>query len=257
MAILGKVIAILCLAVVVGCATTPSGPLAPEALKRVKRVAVVSVTAETFYRTYVGFTVFGNEHESKAIADWNVDRAYEEQLSAALARLSRLTVVRGPAASREFLRVNESEGMSKAPNWAFIETVAKNHCGLASVDALLVIAARSGGDVFGASNQSIAGAGIYVRGPALRTSVLHLQSQLAVIDCVTGRPLAIRDVTKNSAASMQIPAGAVAMPIPTDISTKPITQWSEDVQYLLRRDLAALPADAWAHTLKSIFPDIW
>lgn len=243
----------------VGCATAPKS-ISPDVARRIKRIAPISAAADNFTRQYVGLTVFGNEREEKPIADWAIDRAYEEQLASEIQRTLGLTAIRAPYSVSEFAHVNDLNGPYYAPafwgpNWDAIGPAARAYCSANSLDALLVVAKQTTGDFLAGTNQHLSGAGIYVRGPGDRISVMHLLSRIGLIDCVTGKPLAIRTLTQTQ--DLPPRAGRPAPPLlalPGAISRMPIPQWTKEMQEKIRSDLIALPRSAWTDTIKSMFP---
>ena len=244
---------------IVGCATPPAR-VSPEVAARIKRIAPISVTADNFTRQYVGLMVFGNEREEKPISDWTVDSAYEQQIASAIERTPGMVAIRAPYSAPDFAHVNDLNGPWSAPafwgpNWDAIGTAARAYCSAHSLDALLVVAKQTSGELLGGTKQNLSGTGIYVRGPGERVSVMHLLARVGLIDCVTGKALVIRTLARTQETS----PGAVrqAMPImtlPGEISRTPIPQWSKEMQEEIRTDLIALPGNAWAETLKSMFP---
>jgi hypothetical protein len=248
------IFALLLAVVLGGCATVPP-PLAPEVVGRIKRISTISVTAEEFTRQYVGVTVFGNEREQKSIAGWATDKNYEEQLGLAAERVFGATLVRAPYVLAEFAPVNDLNGPWDAPafwgpNWGKIEAPTKALCAKYELDALLVVARRKSGDLFGGSNQFVEGAGIYTR---RSTSLLHLLSIVALLDCRTGKELATRLLVRTT----QQPDGKArngppTLDLPEELSRIPIPQWTADMDARIRDDLLALPKLAWEDTLRTL-----
>ena len=245
----------------VGCATPPA-PIAHETAVRIHRVAVVSLTAKVFTRQYTGVTVFGNEKEELDISGWNIDAQYESQLAAELAKLPGITVVKVPYPEAEFSHVNDLNGPWDAPafwgpNWVAIEGATRNYCAAHSLDGVIVLAKTKTGDFLAGTNQFFGGAGIYVRGPGSRVSVMHLISKIALLDCTTAKPIAVRTLANNqSDLPGAIVRSAPMLALPEDISRRPISQWSEQQRQQLQSDLATLPASAWGVTLRSMFPAV-
>jgi hypothetical protein len=255
-----KVLSVTSLALMmVGCATSPA-PIAREAASRIHRVAVISSTAKVFTRQYTGLTGFGNEMEEIDISDWKIDEQYEEQLATELGKLPGLTVVKAPYSPTEFSHVNDLNGPWDAPafwgpNWGVIEAATRNYCSANTLDAILVVAKTKTRDFLGGSSQFFGGAGIYVRGPGSRVSAMHLISKIALLDCTTAKPLAVRAVAMNQ---YDLPGAIVRssplLSLPEEISRSPISQWSGEQKRRIQADLAALPIRAWAMTLRSMLP---
>jgi hypothetical protein len=254
-----KVLSILLALMMVGCATAPV-PIAHEAASRIHRIAVVSSTANVFTRQYTGLTVFGNEKEEIDISDWKIDQQYEEQLAAELGKLPGLTVVKAPYSQAEFFHVNDLNGPWDAPafwgpNWGAIEVATRNYCSANTLDAILVVAKAKTGDFLGGSNQFFGGAGIYVRGPGSRMSVMHLISKIALLDCTTAKPLVVRTVAINqNDRPGAIVRSAPLLSLPEEISRSPISQWSDVQKQRIQAGLTALPIRAWTITLRTMLP---
>lgn len=246
-------------ATILGCTTAPT-PIAREAANRIRRVAVIAAAAKTFTRQYTGLTVFGNEKEEIDISGWKIDEQYEEQLASEIGKLAGLSVVKAPHSRAEFAHVNDLNGPWNAfsfgePNWSAIEAATLSYCSANSLDAILVLSKATTHDFLGGSNQFFGGAGIYVRGPGSRISVMHLISKIALLDCRTGKPLATRFVAMNQNS----PPGAIVrsapvISLPAEVSRSPISQWSDQQKKQIQSSLAALPIQTWAITLRSIFP---
>ena len=242
---------------IIGCATAPA-PIARETANRVHRVAVISSTAKVFTRQYTGLMVFGNEKEEIDISDWKIDEQYEEQLAAEVGKLPGLTVVKAPYSQAEFAHVNDLKGPWDAPafwgpNWGAIEAATRNYCAANALDAILVVGKAKTGDFLGGSNQVFGGSGVYVRGPGSRVSVMHLISKIALLDCTTAKPLAIRTVAMNqNDLPGAIVRSAPLLSLPEDLTRSPISQWSREQKQRIQASLAALPIRAWAVTLRSM-----
>ncbi len=244
---------------VAGCATAPM-PLSQETASRIHKIGVISFTAKTFTRQYTGLTVFGNEKEDKDISDWKVDEQYETQIAYEAEKTLGLSVVKAPYSSDEFSHVNDLNGPWEAPaywgpNWDAIANATKTYCSANSLDAILVLAKSMTYDFLAGTNQYFGGAGIYVRGPGNGVSVLHLISKLALLDCTTTKPIAIRTVASNqNDMPGAIVQSAPLSPLPSEISRRPISEWTEEQKQHLQAELVALPTQTWGATLKSMFP---
>lgn len=245
---------ILLAAAISGCATAPP-PLSPEVAARIKRVSVVSATADNFTRQYVGVTVFGNEREQRSISDWAADRAYEEQLGAAAEQVFSATYVKVEGAASQFVAVNDLKGPWDAPafwgpNFSKVEASVKALCQAHALDALFIVAQRKSGDIFGGTNQVVSGAGIYTR---RNIALMHLLSEVALLDCRTGKEIATRLLVKASpqpdGKTRYLP---VSLPLPEELARTPIPQWTPEMEAQVRRELLALPREAWADTLRPL-----
>lgn len=240
---------------VVGCATAPA-PIGLDTANRLHRISVISVAAKTFTRQYTGVTVFGNEKEELDISSWNLDEQYEAQISAEVAKLPGITVVKAPYSQAEFSRANNNgEWGGGRPNWSDIETATKNYCATNRLDAVVVVARTKTGDFLAGTNQLFGGAGIYVRGPGARVSVLHLISDVALLDCSTAKPIALRVLANNQ---NDMPGAIIRstplLPLPEEVSRRPIPQWTEEQKQTIKAGLSTLPARTWGPTIRSMFP---
>ncbi len=241
-----------------GCAT-PNEPIAHETGQRIKRIAVVSVTARVFTRQYTGVTMFGNEKEEKDISIWKVDEKYEEQIATEIERIRGISPIKASYQVTDFLPVNKMPAiyitsMYTGANWDAIESATKAYCANHALDAILLVAQTSVPDFFTESNQFLGGAGFYVRGHISRISVMHLMSKLALLDCITGKPLAVRTLSRNQHPGYRnVMLSTPYMEVPDKISRMPISAWTPELQEKIRADLILLPAQSWGETIQSIF----
>ncbi|MBI3480534.1 MAG: hypothetical protein HY016_09305 [Nitrosomonadales bacterium] len=273
--------AVLCSLVLVGCATLPP-TIDADVLTRIKRFSTVSMVADTVSREYVGYTAFGNEFEEMDISQWDIDKLYATQLASAVQAVFGATYVPDQHSLAVFKQVNDLNGPWDAPaywgpNWSKIEVAAKTYCRENSLDALFVVAKRKSLDVFGGTNQRLEALATY----AYRDiSVIYLSAEVALIDCVSGKALVVRSLLlpaefgakDKSAEPTNVIAGAVnyfthlslsgtnnksirpMKEVSTDISKKPIPEWSETVKAIIRQELIDLPIQAWAETLRTMLP---
>ncbi len=215
-----------------GCATQ-NVPISQDASQRIKRLAVVSVTAQVFTRKYTGMTVFGNEKDELDISSWQVDAQYEDQIATEITRIRGLPPVKASYQVADFMPVNKMPGiyltsMYDGANWEAIESSTKAYCTKHALDAVLLVAQTSVPDFFTGSNQSLSGAGFYVRGPIRGVSVMHLMSKLALLDCTTGKPLAVRTLARNQHPGFR--SGMLSTPyqeVSDKISRMPISAWTQ------------------------------
>lgn len=241
-----------------GCATSHE-PIARETSQRIKRLAVVSVTAKVFTRQYTGVTLFGNEREQKDISTWKVDEKYEEQIGTEIERIRGINPIKAAYQAADFLPVNTMPGifissMSTGANWGAVENATKAYCAKHGLDAVLLVAQTSVHDFFTESNQLFGGAGFYVRGHIRPTSVLHLMSKLALLDCVTGSPLTVRTLASNQHTGYRdVMLSTPYMQVSDSVSRMPLSAWTPEVQEKIRADLIRLPAQSWGETIQSIF----
>ncbi|QHE88470.1 hypothetical protein [Hydrogenophaga sp. BPS33] len=237
--------------VLTGCATGPK-TLAPDVASGIQRLAVVSATGGEFIRKYVGVTVFGNELDKKNITDWQLDKAYEEQMAAAARQVFNATVVQVDYPVADFARVNDLKTgwdvpANWGPHWDSIEAPVQQLCASHKLDAVLVAARQKSADPFSQTNQFVYGAGVYTarRAPAM----LHLLTSVSLMDCKTGKTLAFQWLHESTTGRWNRP---VATPLPEELARTPIAQWTPEMEARLREDLLALPKDAWLLTLRSM-----
>jgi hypothetical protein len=242
--------------IVTGCASTPQPPLAENVRAGLKRVAVISTTGKTFTRQYTGLTVFNNEKEEIDVTDWRIDEQYEEELRGVLEKEFGVTVVRAPYPVTEFLHVNDLNGAWDAPvnwgpNWDKITAVTQSYCTANALDGLLVLARSKTSDYIAGTNQSFGGIGIYGRGPAKTSAVLHLVAKLGLLDCKTGKPLMVRYFATDQEYFTQ--RAAPLATLPPELGTTPIASWTTDQRQLIRDEIRGLPFVAVRSTLRSLF----
>ncbi len=218
------------------------------------------MTAQQFTRQYVGLTVFGNEMESMDVADWRIDAHYEHRLGTMLGDDYGLQVVPAAYSTVDFGHVNDLKGPWNAPafwgpNWEKIEPATLKYCADNSLDAVLVLAKTKHTDFLFGTNQDIDGAGVYGRGPVAKQAFLHLMSKLALLDCKTAKPLAVRYLSDvQSGLPGTILHAAPTQPFDFEESRLPWAQWSEEQKQAVRARLTNLPDHAFAVTLLSILP---
>lgn len=243
-------------AALAGCVTAPQ-PVEPVTAAKIKRVDVISVAAGEFNRTYVGLTVFNNDKETLPIADWGIDKAYEDQLTEVIKAGRDITVTRSPYQRERFTKANEiNRGWDGGYAWKDIESAARDHCAVNSLDALFVLNRSWSGDIFSGTNQSFNGIGLFARGGAGPTrSHLHVVATLALLDCQSGQPLAIRLVARTQQGlpgdiSRSIPYRSISFSKPK----KPISTWTEAELAQMRETLTQLPQGTWSVAIDSILP---
>jgi hypothetical protein len=243
-----------------GCATTPR-TATPEAISGYKRIGVISVAAYSFSRLHVGFTVFGNEQEKIDSSTWSVDSSYEQQLATVLSNLGGFEVVIGEYSRSDFLRIYELNGpwdapAFRGPNWGAIEKPIKDHCAKNQLGGILANFAVDAQDFIGGTNQYVRGAGLYTRGfgDSTRHSFLHLISGVALVDCQTAKPVAVRGLaTTQEGWPGQILRASPMKPFPTEISRMPLERLSEQQLASIKSSLVELPTKAWEPTIRAIF----
>jgi hypothetical protein len=243
-------VGVLFAALASGCATPPPSPLSADAASHLHRIAVVSSVAQVFARHYTGLTMFGNEHEEIDISDWHVDAEYEAQLATELEKFPGITPVRVSANASDF----QIDYTSRS-RWEAIAPAAKALCTSQALDGVLVLGRSSTWDFLAGTNQSMRGAGFYVRGPGEGVAVLHVMAEMGLLDCKSGEPLALRELSRTQSGSPGVITQNVPyMRVSTEMAREPVAEWTEEHKQQIRADLITLPANAWGPTLRSIFP---
>ena len=252
-----KNLAIVLTTLLLSACATQEITISSEIAKRLNRVGIVSVTANTFTRQHVGFTVFGNEFEQKQLTDWDMNSQYESQLAKAVESVLGAKAVRATYAAADFSRVNELNGPWNAPafwgpNWTAIEGATRTFCAANDLDAVVVAGRFKTSDIFGGSNQSVEGLGIYSgRGGDL----LHLLTVLGLIDCKTAKPLASRLVFRSRpGAEEKARKFFPAIELPSEVTRMKMSEWTPGTEEKLKQLVVSLPGPAWAETLKLIAP---
>jgi hypothetical protein len=221
-----------------GCATT----IEPQTASSIRRIGVISIAATDFQRIYVGFMVFGNEGESKDIREWDVDRAYEDQMATALEAVTKATVVRAPYSKWEMVHLNDLNGpmdhpMFWDPNWDAVREANKKYCEENNLDAILFATRVRAGDFIGGTNQRVDGVGIYARSNVAK---LYMSARITIFDCRAAKPLILRGFSATSGISK-------------DLATKPIAEWTPEEADQIKNGLIALPGNNWMNGLKSMY----
>ena len=249
-------LAAVALAVLIaGCAAIPDKP-APEALSRIKRVGVVSLAVTEFNRHYTGFTVFGNEHETLDITSWGVDDEYERQIAEAMGKLGRFEAVRIPGARKELSSYYAaSTAWDRDARWNAIESTVKNIASRERVDALVLVLRRESGDFLARTNQMIKGTGYYVRGLGDHTSVsvMHILAEAVLVDGVTGRPLARRDLATAQEGPRTHDRVALLADVRPEIARAKFATYDDARRADIRQQVIDLPKRAWDPTLRALF----
>ena len=201
--LLVRTVSVGLLALVVGCATTQIR-ITPDTLSKIKKVGVVSLTAQDFYRQYTGLTVLGNDEEKRDISAWKVDDEYEVQMQSALSNLALFEPVRIPYQRADFNSVYDINGpwdapAFRTPKWGAVEERLRSFASANSLDAVILVIRRESTDFLAGTNQYFRGADFYARGIGSMTSVsvLHLLATVAFIDGKTGKPIAMRILSRT------------------------------------------------------------
>lgn len=233
-----RLLASAALAIVVSGCSTLDMPISKDAASRIKRVAVVSLTGDTFIIQHTGFTVFGNKREQKDIAPWALDSHYEAQAAKALDALGGFAVVQVKREGTDLSRLIAGRAKdAEYPNGASIGKSAQALCAANSLDALFLVAGGS--------------PGVYSQITKPTRLVRYLQ--ISLIDCVTGRPLAIQQVGRPTTTQW---GGTFRAPLVDELppSLSPREGWSPEVSEEIRKRLIDMPAPAWQATIAAMLP---
>jgi hypothetical protein len=220
----------------------------------IHRVGVVSVAADHLTQLHEGVRLRDQQRAVQPIAQWGVDRAYEDQIAAAIPEALGAVAVRAPAPVDELAAMNDpATPYVQDDFWDYradpIAEELRAYCAAHQLDALVIASRSVDDDVLGGSAHPIEGAGLYARGGA---RLLHLSAALTLVDCATGRPL-----DRHRVASVRaFPAshGYPVRDIAGTVNAASPASWSADDEARIRQALIALPAQAWADTLRGMLP---
>ena len=235
------------------CVSAPeTAPLAAT----YKRVGVVSLAAGELTQRQTPDRAGDRARDPKPsmrdIANWQVDRAYEEQLAAAVQIVLGAAPVKAAAPAGGLMALNNPGSPYVQPGfWQYrtdpVAASLRDYCADNHLDALVVATQSTDEDVLGGSYQALAGAGIYDRGG---NHLVHLSAALRLVDCETGRTLEHRHLA--SGRSFSASHGYPVRALPEALTRKAYAQWTPDEESQLRQVLIALPADAWVDTLEDM-----
>ncbi|MDP5029984.1 MAG: hypothetical protein NWQ54_11870 [Paraglaciecola sp.] len=237
-----------------GCAVKSTLP--NNVVVEFKKIGVVSQTAATLYKQHVGLTIFGNDYEPQDILEWKIDEVYAEQLASELQSTLNIEPVILNKAQLDFGEVNSLTGPYSAPafwgpNFSAIKDVTLKACVEYNLDALFIVTRFQTSDFIGMTNQKLEGAGIYSR---RGNSVIHLLSKIGVMDCKSGKVLAVGTLKNESASSESFLYQYPKAQIDSKLAQKAFSEWNQEEKDNLRRTLLDLAKDAWRVTLRSMFP---
>jgi len=194
--------------------------------------------------------MFGNELEQIDSSSWDIDSKYEQQIATELSSLGGFEVVQGAYSRPEFLHLTDQ---NRGPNWNAVEIPIKGYCAKNQVGAILATFAVNGPDFIGGTNQFLRGAGFYVRGTNAQ-SYLHLISGVALVDCQTAKPIAVRGLASlRDGFPGQILRASPLKAAPLEVARAPLKQLTEAQVATIRSELVELPKKSWAPTLRAIF----
>ncbi len=238
MRVLAILLASAGLAILVSGCSTLDMPISTDTASRIKRVSVVSLTGDSFIIQHTGFTVFGNKREQKDIAPWGLDSHYEAQATKALNALGGVAVVQVNREGTDLSRLiaGRAKG-AEYPNWASIGKSVQALCSVNSLDAVFLVEGGS---------------------PAVYSQItkptrLVRPLQISLIDCVTGRPLAVQQVGRPTTTQW---GGTFRAPLIDELppSLSPREGWSAEVSEEIRKRLVDMPAPAWQATITAMLP---
>lgn len=212
-----------------------------------------------FYAQVHGHDGVGNEKDEKDISAWQIDAQYEAQIASEVERIRGVRVVQAPYQVADFMPVNNMPGiyltgMYEGANWQAIESATKAHCAKHALDAVLLVAQTSVPDFFTGSNQTLSGAGFYVRGPIRGVSVMHLTSRIGLLDCASGKPLAVHLLARSHHSRSR--GGLFSLPyreISEKLSRMPIASWTPEIEQQIKANLIELPVQSWGPSIQSFF----
>lgn len=253
-------LAIVLIAITTGCTAVPPNLNATQA-SRYKKVGVVSLSARTFWRQHVGFTVFGNERETKDITSWALDTEIAQRARGAIDKLGGIQAVDGKYSIEEFLHLYDLNGpwnalIFQGPNWKAISEYTGNYCATNEVDGILITYDIVAEDFIGETNQFVRGIGFYTRGSgdATHIALLHVVAQAGLLDCRTNKPVAIRGLaTIKNAGLGTILRAAPMFKVDPPIARKPLSELTTDDEKLLKRAIIELYERTWEPSLSFMF----
>lgn len=250
--------ALLVTVLVTSCAT-PQTPISAADSVRMRKVSTISVAAKSFSRQFVGYTVFNNESEIQDISGWKIDANIENNINSELNNKYSINSIRTQYSNEEFEHVNDLNGPWDAPafwgpNWDKIAPSVKVHCEKNSLDGLIVVAKSKKADFLAGSNQSLSGAGIFTRGGYYQKAYIHFIAKIALYDCTSAKPIAIRDLsTQQSGHPGEILRSSPVQAMNFEQSRIPLAKQSQDNAVYVKSQLVSLSIIAVPATIKSIF----
>jgi hypothetical protein len=230
---------------IAGCASVPEKPDA-TALAGIRKIGAMSMVAGEYHRKYTGVTVFGNEYDRSDISGWNLDQAYEGQIRDAITGIGGFEAVTIRYQAADFAALQK-----RNPDWDAAQERVRVAAGTAGADAVLVVVTHLSQDFLAGTNQFFGGVGSYARGAGEQTavSVLHLVSQVYLVDGRTGKPLARRFLATDDKGRVRASPMRELSP---KISRAPFKEWPAGTTEEVRAMLLALPAAAWKPTVQSL-----
>lgn len=261
MFIFWRIFGLLLTAILLSGCVTPQAPVSRGVINKINRVGVISVAAQSFVR--VGpQTLLGRpaEREVIDISSWKIDDQYEAQVASQLRRLPNVVPVLLPYRRADFLSINENLtrdfGRVKrgAGNWIAAGKPVGKYCSENSLDGLIIIAERMTNRYPDAAFQIFVGAGTYAGVQDSGVAVIYLVAQMALFDCHTSSPLAVRWVASNKNEWTSAPIEFLPIfPVSADIAGTTMLDWSAQKFHEIKTRLVSVPASAWESTVRSMF----
>jgi hypothetical protein len=219
-------------------APAEAAKLAPGSIKR---FGVVSVVADTFTRSYIGFSAFTNKLDEIDVTSWGIDAAYAEQLGNVAAGLLGAQYVAVPYSPDDFSKISQTTRWG-APDWSSIEASVRTYCAAKQLDALLVISKDRGL----MPSTTIARVPMGIQGGGYG-GYLKLSVAINIYDCTTGR------MQQTELLRVAPPGQVVWVPqveISRDLMTHPLAEMDDKTRDEIKSKLLNLPGAGWDQTLR-------
>lgn len=223
-------------------------------LLKSEAVGVVSLMGNYFSRMYVGVTISGDENETLAIPDWRIDDEVESQTRLILERDYKLRTAPSPTSKETFWNVASARGPWQEPNWKIASEAVRAYCTTNKLNVVLIFAPIYA-NVPGRT-QTFGGIGTYTNATILSQDAwLYFVGKVAAYDCKNGEVLERRVVSNRQDKDMRYVYRKLPIIELTDVSAvrTPVATWTSATKADLRTKLVALPNNAIAVTLNSIF----
>lgn len=236
-----------------GCATKGKQPSDASLLKS-DAVGVVSLMGNKFSRMHVGHTAFGVENETLATPDWRIDEEVEAQTKMILERDYQVRTAPSPTSKEAFWKVADAKVPLQEPNWKIASDAVKAYCTTNKLNVVLIFApiyANVPGLVL-----TFGGVGAYTQAVFFSDDArLYFVGKVAAYDCKNGDVLQQRVVSNVQHKDMRYVYRKLPIIELTDPSAirSPVAEWTSATKADLRTKLVALPSNAIAVTLGSIF----
>ena len=246
------------------CAIALCGANAPQAHAQqvkekavgYKRIGAVSVTADKLIRYYVGVTVFGNEHEEKDVASWELDKEFAEQLGKAGALVFGATYISAPHSAPDFANANDARVLEFKPDQVWmtekIGAAAQRYCDANGHDAILVASKHDRSDIWG-SRQRMGAMGIVSKSNPFGDpfSFAYVSSRISLYDCRDGLVVGTRLLGYVSDEKPSEP-GMRLRRVPPDVAKLAPSRWDDAAAAKARTALMEAPGPSWDQTVRAI-----